>query len=270
MTDRSVSKVRRTYAALAAVIALVVVTPGAAGGQTAPKAQLISEDQLSAVYAQGVARIKGGWVLTGTFRIARVNEKFKELKVNIVPIPLSLRKQGYVHVGDIDVVGKIIYAPFEEPNYNLGHQVTARFNLKTLKFIDSVELPQHENSFVTIDPKTMTAYSMDRFGGAALIRYDIKHHWKPLPPLAMDKTLDSVQGADINGGYVWLQTSNPTNEMYRVNIKTGHVDDLGSSGHPGGEGEGIDATPLKGARYHSMTADKDVAPMWFGHFKVVG
>ena len=270
MTGRSASKVRRTYAALAAVVALVVVVPGAASGQTAPKAQLVTEDQLSAVYAQGVARIKGGWVLTGRFQIARVDEKFKELKVNRSPIPLKLRQQLYNHVGDIDVVGNIIYAPFEESNYNLGHQVTARFNLKTLKFIDSVELPQHENSFVAVDPKTMTAYSMDHFGGAALIRYDIKHHWKPLPPLNMDVTLESVQGADINGGFVFLQTSNPTNEIYRVNMKTGHVDDLGSSGHAGGEGEGIDATPLKGARFHSMTVDVKFSPVWFGHFKVVG
>ena len=45
---------------------------------------------------------------------------------------------------------------------------------------------------------------------------------------------------------------------------------MGSSGHAGGEGEGLDATPLNGARFHSMTVDVKLSPVWLGHFKVVG
>ena len=92
-----------------------------------------------------------------------------------LPIPPTLRVRGYNHVGDIDVVGKYVYAPLEQSNFEKGEQVTARYDVKTLKLVDSVTLAQHENSFVTVDPKTMTAYSMDRFGGDALLRYDVRN-----------------------------------------------------------------------------------------------
>jgi hypothetical protein len=242
---------------------------GVAGAQTAPKAQLISQDKvLDLPIAQGVARVPGGWVLTGRFRILRTDDKLKELKVNQQPIPSQLRAKGYNHVGDIDVVGKYIYAPLEEPNYDLGHQVTARYDVKTLKFVDSVELAQHENGFVTVDPRTMIAYTMDHFDGNALLRYDVRHGWKPLPELVMSATLVHTQGGSVADGFVWISTSNPTNELYRVDMNTGQVEDLGSAGHVGGEGEGIDATKLHGAGLHTLTVDPNISLVWFGHFKV--
>lgn len=68
-----------------------------------------------------------------------------------------------------------------------------------------------------------------------------------------------------------LQTSlRATNGLYRVDLKTGQVDDLGSVGHLGGEGEGIDATKLPSGRIHTLTVDAAGAPVWLGHFAVAG
>jgi hypothetical protein len=53
-----------------------------------------------------------------------------------------------------------------------------------------------------------------------------------------------VQGADVANGFLWLQTSTPTNEIYAVNLKTGEVTDLGSAGHVPGEGEGVDVSKV--------------------------
>ena len=52
----------------------------------------------------------------------------------------------------------------------------------------------------------------------------------PLPPLAMSRFVDKVQGADVADGAVWLSTSDDTNELFRVDLETGQVDDLGSAG----------------------------------------
>lgn len=250
----------------AAAVALVLATAGVA--YAAPTVQLQSEEELSAAYSQGIARVKGGWVLTARFLIARVDDKFKEKKTNRRPIPSDLAAKGYNHVGDIDVVGKYIYAPLEQGNYELGEQVTARYSLKTLKFVDSVTLAQHENSFVTVDPKTMIAYSFDRFGGQALLRFDVRKDWAPLDPIPMSIFVDKVQGADIADGYAWLSTSNPTNELYRVDLETGEVVDLGSAGHAPGEGEGIDATKLESGLIHSMVIDEKIAPVYLGHYTI--
>jgi hypothetical protein len=114
----------------------------------------------------------------------------------------------------------------------------------------------------------MIAYSMDRFGGDALLRYDVRKQWAPLPPLTMSRFVDNVQGADVADGAVWLSTSDATNELFRVDLKTGQVDDLGSAGHVPGEGEGIDATKLESGELHVLTVDPALAPVWFGHFRV--
>jgi len=251
----------------AAVLALSAA-PASAGA--APKSVLKSEDRLSALYAQGIARIDKGWILTGRFVIDRVNEKFKPIVDNRRPIPQNLLAQGYNHVGDIDVVGKYIYAPLEQGNYDLGHQITARYNLRTLKFIDYVVLPQHENSFVTVDPKTMIAYTMDHFDGNTILRYDVRKKWRVLAPLQMDMTLQHTQGGDVADGAIWIQSSDPQNSTWRVDLHTGHADLLGSSGHVPGEGEGIDATKLKSGRLHTLTVDPNINPVWLGHFAVVG
>jgi hypothetical protein len=234
----------------------------------APTARLRSEQKVPAGYNQGIARVDGGWILSGTALLVRVNEKLRPKKTVPLPIPVELRVRGYNHVGDVDAVGRYVYAPLEQSDYERGEQITARYDVATLDLVDSVTLPQHENSFVTVDPKTMTAYSMDRFGGDTLLRYDVENGWTPLPPLVMSRFVDKVQGADLARGAVWLSTSDPTNELFRVDLETGAVVDLGSAGHLGGEGEGIDATRLPSGALHTLTIDVKRAPVWLGHFAV--
>ncbi len=124
-------------------------------------------------------------------------------------------------------------------------------------------LPQHENSFVTIDPATMTAFSMDHFDGDALLRYDVAHGWARLAPLRLDALLHHTQGADVASGVVWISTSDPHNDVYRVDVASGHVRLVGTLGHPGGEGEGIDATPVGAAALHALCVDVKIVPVWF-------
>lgn len=263
------STFRTRFVARALVLGSVLVIIGASGAAAVPTAQLKSEDELSAAYAQGVARIKGGWIFTGRFVIARTNDKLKEQKMNRTPIPSQYLKMGYNHVGDGDVVGKYLYAPFEQGDFTLGHQVTARFDAKTLTFVDAVELPQHENSFVAVDPKTMIAYSLDHFGGQEILRYDVRgNKWTPLPPLQMSGFVDKVQGADVADGFVWLQTSTVTNEIYAVNLKTGEVTDLGSAGHVPGEGEGMDASKVGKTFLHVQVVDPKIVPVYLEHYAV--
>ena len=213
-------------------------------------------------YNQGIARVDGGWIVSGsnvplkdTDVIARVDENFTVITEVKPAIPQSLKDQGYRHVGDIDVVGRVIYAPLEQPDFELGHQATARYDVDTLAFIDSVTLAQHENSFVTVDAATMTAYSMDRFDGNELVRYDVANNWTPLPPLKMTMTLHRTQGADVADGAVWVSTDDEGNGVYRVDLKTGDTTRAGTLGHIDGEGEGFDATPTAKGRFTGLVID---------------
>ena len=68
----------------------------------------------------------------------------------------------------------------------------------------------------------MTAYSMDHFDGDALLRYDVRAGWKPLPPLKMSMLLNHTQGAAVAAGAVWISTSDDHNDIFRVDLATGH------------------------------------------------
>ena len=272
----------RRWLGASAVVALAVWFAPAAGGADAPtqEAALRSKDEIPVLYNQGIARVRGGWILSGTLSpipntdiLVRTDEQFDVVVRNEAPIPSEWRARGYVHVGDIDVVGNVVYAPFEQPDYSLGHQVTARYNAKTLEFLDAVELAQNENSFVAVDPKTRIAYSMDNFDGDALLRYDVARKWKPLRPLKLSMLLEHTQGASIADGAVWISTSDAHNDIYRVDIKTGHVDLVAQITDPPGEGEGIAVVQLPSGFIHATVIDPDMTKVWVEHFsrpKVAG
>jgi len=225
----------------------------------APSIQLRSQQKMPTRFNQGVAHWGGGWILSGTNDLSRVDTKLKAIAENTSPIPSEWAAKGYNHVGDVDLANGIIYAPFEQPDYNLGRQATARYDLATLSFVDAVELPQHENSFVAVDGSTMTAYTMDHFDGESLLRYQLPA-WTPLPPLRMSTTLHKTQGGAVARGAVWISTSDDGNHVYRVDIGTGRVSTVASLG-AAGEGEGIDATATPAGQLHvvrNITGTLDV------------
>jgi hypothetical protein len=72
----------------------------------------------------------------------------------------------------------------------------------------------------------------------------------------------------VAGGFVYLSTSDPQNHLYRVELGDGKVVELGSAGHAGGEGEGIDVTPLAGGRLHTLTVGRDTVSVYLADFEV--
>src|SRR4029079_15074976 len=102
------------------------------------------------------------------------------------------------HIGYIDVAGGLVYAALEQPDYSLGQQAMLTYDADTLAYTGGHDVAQHHNSFVTVDSARHIAYSMDEFGGHALLRYDIRRDWRPLAPLPMSATVDRVQGADLS------------------------------------------------------------------------
>jgi hypothetical protein len=224
-----------------------------------PSVQLTSQQKIPTRFNQGVAHAPGGWVFSGTGVLARVDNKLKVVTERANPIPADWTAKGYNHVGDVDLAGGVLYAPFEQPDFNAGRQATARYDPATLQFIDAVELPQHENSFVAVDGASMSAYTMDHFDGDSLLRYQLPD-WTPLPPLRMSTTLHHTQGGAVARGAVWISTSDDGNHVYRVDMTTGHVDRVATLGATG-EGEGIDATAVASGQLHvvrNVTGTLDV------------
>jgi hypothetical protein len=224
-------------------------------------ARVVREREVDPVYRQGLARVDGGWIFSFNDGLFRTDDALKQTVKLIPAIPASWKARGFNHIGDIDVADGVVYAPLEQPKYELDHQAILMFDAGTLAYKGGVNVVQHEASFVTVDPSTGIAYSMDRFGGNALVRYDVRDGWRRLPPLRMSTRVERVQGADVYGGAVWLSTDDGTDAVYRVDVKSGTVDALGSIGHVDGEGEGIDATPSGGTDLWVLSIDAKAAPV---------
>jgi hypothetical protein len=155
------------------------------------------------------------------------------------------------HIGDID----LLWAPIEKEDKADGTQMLARYDPKTLRAIDWVAVPQHHNSFVAVDdscepscPAGKTSLlSTDLFDDDTVLRYTFEAgNLTPVAPLKLRRKVDHIQGADVAGGALWLATDDDHDGLYRVDLQTGDVQDLGSMGHADGEGEGIDVRAQAG------------------------
>ena len=224
-------------------------------------AAVVHETEVSPGYRQGVAKVDDGWVFSLNDALFRTDDALTETIVVTPAVPPPYAARGFDHIGDIDVVNGVVYASLEQPDYELGTQAMAFYDAATLTFMDGIDVAQHHNSFVTVDPDSGIAYSMDMFGGQALLRYDTRDDWRVLAPIAMSTYVDKVQGGDVVGDAVWLSTDDETDGVYRVDLQTGAVQSLGSIGHADGEGEGIDATPLPSGDLHVLSADVAVVPV---------
>ena len=211
---------------------------------TAFAVQVLGETEVDPAFRQGVARTVDGWAFSFNDGLFLTDDTFTKTRELMPAIPDEWKARGFDHLGDIDVEHGLLYAPLEQPDYDKNAQAMLVYAATDASVPSGSTSTQHHNSFVTVDEATGIAYSMDFFGGQALLRYDTRDNWRALDPLPMSITVDRVQGGDVHDGAVWLSTDDDTDGVYRVDLVTGAVQPLGSIGRADGEGEGIDATPL--------------------------
>jgi hypothetical protein len=211
-------------------------------------ARLVSEQPVDLAVRQGIASRDDGYVLNGTnqlFGWPRGTNPMQPNPVVTSAIPPAWAARGFNHVGDIDIARGVLYAPYEQPHYARGVQAVALYDAHTFAFRRAFTVKQNENSFVSVDAATHTAYSMMHFGGHELLRYRIGPDgtWRRITPLRMSRYVDKVQGADVADGAIWLASDDAAKGLYRVDLATGATTRVGSMGHHNGksEAEGIDA-----------------------------
>jgi hypothetical protein len=78
----------------------------------------------------------------------------------------------------------------------------------------------------------------------------------------MSQPIERIQGGDVVDGIAYLTTDDARNGVYRVDLATGEVTDLGSAGHAEGEGEGVDADGVPSGPLRVLVADGAGIPMW--------
>lgn len=227
-----------------------------------PAFGVATETEVDGNFRQGLAASGDGWIFVTNKTIYRTDGSFVQTEDLQDAIPPDLASQGYDHLGDPDVVDGVIWVPVERPDKDEARQATARYDVETLEVIDWFEVEQHHNAFVTVDADGVV-YSADEFGDDAIVRYRVVDgEVEQLDPLPLSRFVDRIQGGDVAGGALWLSTDDERNGVYRVDLETGEVTEVGSAPPVDGEGEGIDAADGDPATLHVLVADEAIVPMW--------
>ena len=230
-------------------------------------AEATGEAEVNGGWRQGLARAEGGWVFSTNNGLFLTGEDFVQVGGGDQVIPPELLAQGLDHVGDIDIAGGVLWAPLERPERDQG-QVIARYDAATLAYVGSEPVEQNHAAWLAVDGEVV--YSMNEFESEDTV---LRYRWtgeglEPGEPLAMSKAVERVQGGDVADGALWLSTDDDTHGLYRVDLASGEVTDMGSAGRVEGEGEGIDATELPTGLLHVLVADAEIIPMWLTSFAV--
>jgi hypothetical protein len=229
-------------------------------------ATVTGEYEVNGGFRQGLARSGDGLIFSTNDGMYRTDDRGVQASPpgdkSEPAIPAELKLQTYNHVGDIDVADGMIWAPLEKPDKDIGEQVMARYDAETFAFVDSFVIAQHHAAFAAVDEDGVV-YSADEFSDDTLLRYRLEgDSLEPIEPLVMSRPIERIQGADIAAGAAWLATDDDHNGLYRVDLTTGEVQDVGSMGYVDGEGEGIDAEESDGdVLLRALSCDVKLVPV---------
>lgn len=231
---------------------------------------------------QGIAVSGDEWIFSWQYGLERTDLAFNTLQRNSsltrpfeLGIPKELRRQGLNHIGDIDVANGVIYASLDSTDgYTNGH--VALYSAADLHYLGTAlplvgapDNPHHDvASWVAVNGAAGLGYGKEWQDGSTVNLYHLDD-WSFAGTLQMDRTLGRIQGGKVFGNALYLSSDNDTHSVYRVDLASGHVDELFQLPHPAGdlETEGIAIRALAGGGAE-MRVEMIVAPGGLDAYRV--
>lgn len=191
---------------------------------------------------QGIALSGSEWIFSWQFGLERTDAAFNSLQRTgsftppadlVTGIPKVLADQGFDHIGDIDVYGGVIYASLdsEAGDYQNGH--VALFSASDLSYSGQlyplIGAPSNQRddvaSWVAVDGAAGLGYGKEWRNGNTINVYNLAD-WNFSHTITMDRSLRNIQGAKVFDGAMYLSAHDSTKSVYRLDLGTGHVDEL--------------------------------------------
>ncbi len=250
------------------VVALAAALPGLSNAQShqaTSQWQLADEQQffLDNVGSpfNGIPRTQGittdghQWYFSWQYGLEIANDQFKSVRLDALDIPLNFLLRKLDHIGDIDYHDGIIYASLDSTNgFTNGH--VALYNASDLSFTGvsyaltgAPSNPNHDiASWVAVDPNGNFGYGKEYQLGNTINIYRLSD-WSFIGVATLDLALERIQGAKVNGDWLYMSSDNDTKSVYRGNLQTGHVEELFSLPDPDPNGRReVEGIALRSAR----------------------
>lgn len=254
------------------MLALVAVQPGLCNAQShdaTAQWQLADEHQFyyarplgsfTGVFrTQGIATDDQQWYFSWQYGLEIADDQFNSVRRNssIVPpefgIPFNLLLRHLDHIGDIDYHDGIIYASLDTTKgFNNGH--VALYNASDLSYTGvsyaltgAPSNPKNDiASWVAVDPNRNLGYGKEWQLGNTINEYNLAD-WSFAGEVVLDLALQRIQGAKVQGNWLYMSSDDDGKTVYRGNLQTGHVEQLFTLPAPAGRRE-VEGIALRSAQ----------------------
>ncbi|MGX7871770.1 autotransporter outer membrane beta-barrel domain-containing protein [Mesorhizobium sp. ORM6] len=194
---------------------------------------------------QGVTTDGTNWYFSGTNILERTDKSYNpSLTVSpAIPDGLKLPSQysdiGLNHIGDIDYANGLLYISLDSSQRDpvtggkYENPVFAVYRASDLSFTGqafSLNPPHgiHDiASWVAVDAKNGLGYGMAYENATEIAVYNLSD-WSFKEYIPLTQTIDQAQGGKLLNGWMYFSTDNDNKIIYRANLKTGEVENLGN------------------------------------------
>ncbi|QKC91619.1 autotransporter domain-containing protein [Mesorhizobium sp. NZP2234] len=194
---------------------------------------------------QGVTTDGTNWYFSGTNILERTDRNYNpSLTVSpAIPDVLKLPSQysdiGLNHIGDIDYADGLLYISLDSSQRDpvtggkYENPVFAVYRASDLSFTGqafSLNPPHgiHDiASWVAVDAKNGLGYGMAYENATEIAVYNLSD-WSFKEYIPLTHTIDQAQGGKLLDGWMYFSTDNDQKIIYRANLKTGEVENLGN------------------------------------------
>ena len=211
------------------------------------------------VRSQGLATDGTSWFFSWELGLERTAADFTD-ELNQTPaIPSALAALGDNHIGDVDFWNGSLYAPIEDGSAYL-HPYVAVFDPTTLVAGQTFALPATALTegvpWVAVDGPHGRFLAAQWDPTPEILFFDLATG-APAGSLPIRPTLSRIQGAKIHDGALYAATNDANNEVYKIDLDTGTVIPLFSTGS-GFEQEGLAFRDLPdGSSMHTLNVRAD-------------
>lgn len=195
---------------------------------------------------------KGNFWFSSKVSLLKTHSKLASADIfHFLPIPRFLSKLGNDHIGDIDYANGKIYAPIEDGRTDYKHPYIGIYDAETLRFEKSFQLSTDQQMdgvpWVAVDIDNQKIYSSRYHGATHINVYDF-NTVSYIRSIEMKEKIDSLQGAKVHNGFLYITADAPAPEtdryaIYRLNLITGDVIQVGEFGTEVSEIEGLTFVP---------------------------
>ncbi|WP_322418332.1 autotransporter outer membrane beta-barrel domain-containing protein [Mesorhizobium huakuii] len=194
---------------------------------------------------QGVTTDGTNWYFSGTNILERTDKNYNP-NLRVAPaIPLALQlpsefsSMGLNHIGDIDYADGLLYISLDTSKRDpitggkYDHPVFAVFHASDMSYTGqafSLNPPHGTHdiaSWVAVDAKNGLGYGMAYENATELAVYNLSD-WSFKEYIPLTQTISQAQGGKLLDGWMYFSTDNDQKTIYRANLKTGEVENLGN------------------------------------------